>query len=143
MDVWLTILLLIFISFCIEWLFRKLKLGNFQQRYVVVTGCDTGFGNMLAKRLDVMQFRVFAACYTDKAVKLLTEECSQNMTAIQVDVSNVTSIEKMVEVIKIKLPKDKGKCDCIAYRECYTCSFNEQYCLYNIIRYFNVSVAYK
>jgi short-subunit dehydrogenase involved in D-alanine esterification of teichoic acids len=64
---------------------------------------------MLAKRLDVMRFRVFAGCYTNNAVTELTEECSENLTAIQVDVSSSRSIDKMVETIKNKLPTDKGK----------------------------------
>ncbi|XP_053373547.1 17-beta-hydroxysteroid dehydrogenase type 6-like [Mercenaria mercenaria] len=108
MDIYWVILFISLVSLLIERLVRKLKISNFNQRYVVVTGCDTGFGNMLAKRLDAMQFHVFAGCFTSKAVMQLTEECSQNMTAIQVDVSKDASIEQMLETVKRKLPKDKG-----------------------------------
>ncbi|XP_060582430.1 17-beta-hydroxysteroid dehydrogenase type 6-like [Ruditapes philippinarum] len=108
MEIVLVISFIILISFGIEWLLRKLRVNKFEQRYVLVTGCDTGFGNMLAKRLDVMRFRAFAGCYTNNAVTELTEECSENLTAIQVDVSSPTSIDKMVETIKNKLPTDKG-----------------------------------
>jgi hypothetical protein len=31
-------------------------------KYILITGCDTGFGNLLAKRLDGRGFYVFAAC---------------------------------------------------------------------------------
>ncbi|XP_053374120.1 dehydrogenase/reductase SDR family member 9-like [Mercenaria mercenaria] len=107
MDIYWVILFIVLVSLFIERLVRKLKISSFDQRYVVVTGCDTGFGNMLAKRLDAMQFHVFAGCFTSKAVTQLTEECSRNMTAIQVDVSKDASIEQMLETVKRKLPEDK------------------------------------
>ena len=31
-------------------------------KYILITGCDWGFGNMCAKRLDAKGFFVFAAC---------------------------------------------------------------------------------
>ncbi|XP_053374123.1 17-beta-hydroxysteroid dehydrogenase type 6-like [Mercenaria mercenaria] len=105
MDIYWVILFIVLVSLFIERLVRKLKISSFDQRYVVVIGCDTGFGNMLAKRLDAMQFHVFAGCFTSKAVTQLTEECSRNMTAILVDVSKDASIEQMLEG---KLPEDKG-----------------------------------
>ncbi|XP_053392295.1 dehydrogenase/reductase SDR family member 9-like, partial [Mercenaria mercenaria] len=107
MDIYWVILFIVLVSLFIERLVRKLKISSFDQRYVVVTGCDTGSGNMLAKRLDAMQFHVFAGCFTSKAVTQLTEECSRNMTAIQVDVSKDASIEQMLETVKRKLPEDK------------------------------------
>ena len=35
---------------------------NPQGRAVFITGCDTGFGNDLARRLDELGFKVFAGC---------------------------------------------------------------------------------
>ena len=32
-------------------------------RAVFITGCDTGFGNLLARRLDSYGFTVLAGCY--------------------------------------------------------------------------------
>eukprot|EP00698_Gefionella_okellyi_P002421 TRINITY_DN12276_c0_g1_i1.p1 TRINITY_DN12276_c0_g1~~TRINITY_DN12276_c0_g1_i1.p1 ORF type:complete len:319 (+),score=57.39 TRINITY_DN12276_c0_g1_i1:44-1000(+) len=35
-------------------------------KFVVVTGCDTGFGQMLSAQLDSAGFSVIAACFTEK-----------------------------------------------------------------------------
>ncbi|KAF8766533.1 Corticosteroid 11-beta-dehydrogenase isozyme 2 like protein [Argiope bruennichi] len=46
-------------------LIKKLILKNElvpHGRAVFITGCDTGFGNALAKRLDTKGFHVFATC---------------------------------------------------------------------------------
>ena len=48
---------------------RMPKIGQLNEKYILVTGCDTGFGHEISKRLDEMGCHVFAACLTE-AVKL-------------------------------------------------------------------------
>lgn len=38
------------------------RIRNLSNKAVLITGCDTGLGNALARTLDSIGFRVFAAC---------------------------------------------------------------------------------
>ena len=38
----------------VDYLIRWPKVGDYQNKYVLVTGADTGFGNEISKRLDKM-----------------------------------------------------------------------------------------
>ncbi|PVD30568.1 hypothetical protein C0Q70_09836 [Pomacea canaliculata] len=42
----------------VTWLRSRIRVGDYHKKHVLVTGCDTGFGNLLAKRLD----GVYAIC---------------------------------------------------------------------------------
>ncbi|XP_052807866.1 17-beta-hydroxysteroid dehydrogenase type 6-like [Mya arenaria] len=101
-----------FVLLCLYLLIKsyrfKQKLASFKDRYVVITGCDTGFGHKLAKRLDVLGFKVFAACFTQNGVEELSSTCSKNVTPIRMDVTNDDSINKAVEEVTNLLPDDKG-----------------------------------
>ena len=46
-------------------LWRTRKTGNIINRNVLVTGCDSGFGHAIAKHLNMIGDRVFAACLTE------------------------------------------------------------------------------
>lgn len=99
----------------VEWLIRQLKISNYDERYVLITGCDTGFGNGLAKRLDKMKVHVFACCLTKEEAQKLLAETSSNLLAIQMDVTKDASIEKTMEIVKRTLPKDKVKSNKYVY----------------------------
>ena len=92
----------------ILWLLDKLKL-NPSGRYVLITGCDTGFGNALAKSLDNKGCHVFATCLTTKGVDDLKASCSERLRASIMDVSNSESIEKAFDEVKECLPNGAGK----------------------------------
>ncbi|PVD30564.1 hypothetical protein C0Q70_09832 [Pomacea canaliculata] len=42
----------------VTWLRSRIRVCDYHKKHVLVTGCDTGFGNLLAKRLD----GVYAIC---------------------------------------------------------------------------------
>uniref|UniRef100_A0A3P9B8U4 Retinol dehydrogenase 5 (11-cis/9-cis) n=1 Tax=Maylandia zebra TaxID=106582 RepID=A0A3P9B8U4_9CICH len=52
---------------------HSLEIEDFKNKYVFVTGCDTGFGNLLCKKLDRKGFRVLAGCLTEKGADDLKE----------------------------------------------------------------------
>ncbi|KAJ7317937.1 hypothetical protein JRQ81_004099 [Phrynocephalus forsythii] len=59
--------LLFSLLWIVVWFFRdRQMLSSFKDKYVFITGCDSGFGNLLAKRLDKKGFRVLAGCLTQK-----------------------------------------------------------------------------
>ncbi|XP_029640072.1 retinol dehydrogenase 7 [Octopus sinensis] len=91
-----------------QWFLRTLKVGDFNQKYVLVTGCDTGFGNMLAKQLDELGFNVFAACLTKEGVADLRGCCTQKLEAFLMNVTKKEEIEKAEKLVRSRLPDDKG-----------------------------------
>eukprot|EP00698_Gefionella_okellyi_P024148 TRINITY_DN8442_c0_g1_i1.p1 TRINITY_DN8442_c0_g1~~TRINITY_DN8442_c0_g1_i1.p1 ORF type:complete len:335 (+),score=28.00 TRINITY_DN8442_c0_g1_i1:42-1046(+) len=61
-------------------------------RWILITGCDSGFGNLMAKSFDARGCRVIAACYSIKGADELRAECSDRLITIQLDVSNDRSV---------------------------------------------------
>ncbi|XP_061176159.1 D-beta-hydroxybutyrate dehydrogenase, mitochondrial-like [Saccostrea echinata] len=56
---------------------------------VLITGCDTGFGHDLAKRLDKMGFHVFAGCLVEDGPgpEELAKLCSKRLHVVQLDIT--------------------------------------------------------
>lgn len=105
-----TYIVIFFIIYKIlDYLIRIPRVGNYQDRYILVTGCDTGFGNSIAKRLDQLGCHVFAGCFTEKGETELKKSCSERLHVVFMDVSNHDSVEKAFAYVEDKLPKGKGK----------------------------------
>ena len=77
-------------------------------RYVLITGCDSGFGNLIAKKLDQRGCHVFAACLTEKGADALKAESSERLQTVIMDVTKTESIKAAYEVVKRAIPKDEG-----------------------------------
>ncbi|XP_033097676.1 retinol dehydrogenase 7-like [Anneissia japonica] len=77
-------------------------------KYVLITGCDTGFGNKLARELDRQDCHVFATCFTEDGIKKLNETTSEKLHCIHMDVRNSDSIKKAYNEVKRLLPSHKG-----------------------------------
>nr|XP_039271857.1 D-beta-hydroxybutyrate dehydrogenase, mitochondrial-like isoform X1 [Styela clava] len=81
---------------------------NPKGKAVFITGCDTGFGFLLAKQLDALGMYVFAGCYLkDKGgdgVKHLEKTGSDRLKVVQLDVSDEESVKKAVKFIEDNLP---------------------------------------
>ncbi|XP_033635277.1 D-beta-hydroxybutyrate dehydrogenase, mitochondrial-like [Asterias rubens] len=88
---------------------------------VLVSGCDTGFGNALASRLHGLGFTVFAGCLDSKcegALKLVKEAKQMErddgrskrprMKVIQMDICNDKEVAESVRTVSSLLPKDTG-----------------------------------
>ncbi|XP_048050578.1 retinol dehydrogenase 7-like [Megalobrama amblycephala] len=91
---------LIVLLFVYRW-FRELgRVPNKSEKFVYITGCDTGFGNLLARHLDTKGFRVIAGCYTEKGEDELKKACSDKLTALHLDVTDNDSIKKTADTIK-------------------------------------------
>ena len=76
--------------------------------YILVTGCDTGFGNAAAKRLDGMGCHVIAGCLTEAGETDLRKSCSEKLKTIQMDVSKKESVQKALEFVTNFLPSESG-----------------------------------
>ncbi|XP_055493678.1 retinol dehydrogenase 7-like [Leucoraja erinacea] len=96
-----SMLLAISVLFSLCWLIRdNLHLGNIQEKYVFVTGCDSGFGNLLAKQLDKQGFNVIAACLTAGGMEGLQIDVSARMRTVQLNVTNPDHIREAVEFVQ-------------------------------------------
>ncbi|KAH9504541.1 Retinol dehydrogenase 7 [Bulinus truncatus] len=81
---------------------------SYDDLYVLITGCDTGFGYRCAIKLDRLGFNVFAACLTQEKVKDLTMKCSNKMTSLQMDVTCEKSVREAFHTVRDKLPDGRG-----------------------------------
>lgn len=104
------------------WIVKRLYIdvfvGNFHKKYVVVTGCDSGFGRETAIRLDSLGFNVFATCLTSEGQTQLTASCSKRLTTLHLDVTNSEEIKKAFEFVAQNLPENTGKLFYIVLIEC-------------------------
>ncbi|XP_070566583.1 retinol dehydrogenase 7-like [Ptychodera flava] len=80
----------------------SLDVGN---KAVLITGCDSGFGHATAKHLDSLGFQVFAGCLVKggKGEQQLINNCSGQLTTLQLDVTKQEQIDEAFHIIKEKL----------------------------------------
>ncbi|KAM8974900.1 retinol dehydrogenase 7-like [Pelodytes ibericus] len=89
---WLPLLVIAAVIFLYRWHRQNKILQNLTDKYVLITGCDTGFGNLLAKQLDQRRLRVLAACLTQNGCEELKKEASSRLQTLILDVSDSQSV---------------------------------------------------
>lgn len=75
---------------------------------VLVTGCDTGFGKMLVRRLDGFGCQVFAGCLTESGQLDLRQVCSARVKVFGLDVTDSDSVCRAYEFISNALTSHSG-----------------------------------
>ncbi|XP_062593506.1 retinol dehydrogenase 7-like [Saccostrea cucullata] len=96
------LVVLFFVLKLVELYMRTLYLDT-KNKCVLVTGCDTGFGHLLAQELDKRGIRVFASCLTEEGEKKLLEKCSSKAVVFRLDVTKEESIQNAVKLVKTKI----------------------------------------
>ncbi|GAB1295678.1 RDH16 family member 1 [Apodemus speciosus] len=82
-------------------LFRERQVvSHLQDKYVFITGCDSGFGNLLARQLDRRGMRVLAACLTEEGTKQLRSKTSDRLETVILDVTKTESIVSATQWVK-------------------------------------------
>uniref|UniRef100_A0A6J0SZ53 Retinol dehydrogenase 5 n=1 Tax=Pogona vitticeps TaxID=103695 RepID=A0A6J0SZ53_9SAUR len=104
---WCSVLLVSLLWIVIWFIRDRQTLSSFKDKYVFITGCDSGFGNLLAKRLDKKGFRVLAGCLTQKGADNLQRASTPSLRTVLIDVTSSESIRKAVEWVKGEVG-DKG-----------------------------------
>lgn len=107
-NMWLFILGLAALWFAFQCYKESKQVPDKDQKYVYVTGCDTGFGNLLARHLDQLGYRVIAGCYTEKGEDELKKRASDRLTTVQLDVSDSANVARAAAFIRT-LVGDKGE----------------------------------
>ncbi|CAF2028411.1 unnamed protein product [Rotaria magnacalcarata] len=71
-------------------------------KYVLISGCDTGFGHALAIELDKQGFNVFAAVYNPNNKLSVTSELSARATVFDPDITLENDIDAAYDIVKDK-----------------------------------------
>ncbi len=107
-EFWAHVLLAVIIYLLLNELIRLPWVWRYTDRVVFITECDTGFGNLLVKRLDLLGFKVFAGCQTAKGEEELKKVSSSRVKTVTMDVTKAASINKAREFVEKTIPPDKG-----------------------------------
>ncbi|KAF0034559.1 hypothetical protein F2P81_012317 [Scophthalmus maximus] len=100
-NAWLYIGGTFVVLWIVVWLYRdSLEIEDITDKYVFVTGCDSGFGNLLCKKLDRRGFRVLAGCLTEKGADDLRRAAGPYLKTVLLDVTSQDSIQKAMEYTK-------------------------------------------
>ena len=111
MDFLYAVLLLViaYMIYCfIDHIIRLPQLTDLSSRYILVTGCDTGFGNAISKRLDQRGCHVISGCLTEAGETDLRKSCSSRLKTIHMDVTSPESVQKAYDTVKELLPPGRG-----------------------------------
>ncbi|CAF4229556.1 unnamed protein product, partial [Adineta steineri] len=71
-------------------------------KYVLISGCDTGFGHGLAIELDQQGFNVLAGVYLQDNIISLQNKLSSKATVFQLDIIKQDSIDAAFELVNEK-----------------------------------------
>lgn len=73
-------------------------LGDVHKKVILITGCDTGFGRLLAIRASRHGFIVFAGCLTEEGAKSLKVEAGTVKGELHTPLLDVTKDESVLRV---------------------------------------------
>lgn len=79
-----------------------------QGKYVLITGCDSGFGREISLRLDKLGFHVFATCLGKDGEEYLKKNCSDRVQTLILDIREENEISRVFEEVKKAIPGDTG-----------------------------------
>ena len=105
MDLCLTIILFFIILLIIYRLYEYLNPSlniDPHGKYVLITGCDTGFGNQLAIQLDKQGFNVLATVLIPTNIDLLKGKLSSRSDVFVLDITKDEDINTVYDLVKNK-----------------------------------------
>ena len=82
---------------------------NVNGKYVLITGCDSGFGRETAIKLDKMGVRVLATCLTKEGEQSLKSVTSDKLKTFQMNVTDSQQIEEVFCKVNKLLGGKSGK----------------------------------
>ncbi|WAR18648.1 BDH-like protein [Mya arenaria] len=94
---------LIVIYMCIRTIRRRRRtLLPVTGKAVLVSGCDSGFGHMVAKKLDDLGYKVFAGCLSvdGPGAATLKESSSANFHIVHLDVTSDISVREVGQYVR-------------------------------------------
>lgn len=97
---WLYLAALMGLYYLLRWYRERQVVSHLQDKYVFITGCDSGFGNLLARQLDLRGLMVLAACLTEKGAEQLRSQASDRLATVILDVTKTESIAAATQWVK-------------------------------------------
>ena len=101
---WVLIILIVvfYISYRLYQQFYPTPDINPNGKYVLISGCDTGFGNGLAIELDRLGFHVLAGVFDPKTIEKLEPILSARATVFRLDVTRQEDIDAAYKLVSEK-----------------------------------------
>ncbi|KAM3935122.1 retinol dehydrogenase 7-like [Leptodactylus fuscus] len=96
---WIPLLVIVVLVLLYRWHLQSQILENLSDKYVFITGCDSGFGNVLAKQLDKRGIKVLASCLTKKGAENLKKEASSRLQTVILDLADGESVSSAAKWI--------------------------------------------
>jgi NAD(P)-dependent dehydrogenase (short-subunit alcohol dehydrogenase family) len=98
----ISIIIFIYISYRVYQYFFPTPDINPNGKYVLISGCDTGFGHGLAIELDHQGFNVLAGIYNPHNQDSLKQHLSSRATVFKLDITRQEDIDAAYEMICTK-----------------------------------------
>ncbi|KAM9514605.1 retinol dehydrogenase 16-like [Guaruba guarouba] len=90
-----------------RWYRERQTVPGLPDKFVLITGCDSGFGNLLARQLDARGLRVLAACRTEAGAERLRADASPRLQTLLLDVTSSPSVAAAAAWVKERVG-DRG-----------------------------------
>ncbi|KAB0360087.1 hypothetical protein FD754_004243 [Muntiacus muntjak] len=97
---WLHLAVLVGLFCLLRWYRERQVVSHLRDKFVFITGCDSGFGNLLARQLDLRGLRVLAGCLTEQGAEQLRSQTSGRLQTVILDVTKTESIAAAAEWVK-------------------------------------------
>ncbi|XP_061060509.1 retinol dehydrogenase 16-like [Eubalaena glacialis] len=104
---WLYLVVLVGLYYLLRWYRERQVVSHLQDKFVFITGCDSGFGNLLARQLHLRGLRVLATCMTEQGAEQLRNQTSDRLETVILDVTKTESIAVATEWVKERVG-DRG-----------------------------------
>lgn len=99
----------VWVALCVSYKLAALVSNAFvtsvsgDDKAVLITGCDTGFGHRLAKRLSRKGFLVFAGCLSSRSNGAEELKLLPNIHVLQLDVTDQKQVDGALDAVKEQL----------------------------------------
>ncbi|XP_048784619.1 retinol dehydrogenase 16-like [Lagopus muta] len=97
---WLWLLVLLGLWLLRRWHRERQTVPGLEDKFVLITGCDSGFGNLLARQLDARGLQVLAGCLTESGAARLQAATSSRLQTVLLDVTSSSSIAAAVAWVR-------------------------------------------
>ena len=97
---WLYLAVLVGLYYLLRWYRERQVVSHLRDKFVVITGCDSGFGNLLARQLDLRGLRLLAECLTEQGAEQLRNQTSDRLQTVILDVIKTESIAATTKWVK-------------------------------------------
>ncbi|XP_057614210.1 retinol dehydrogenase 5 isoform X1 [Chionomys nivalis] len=82
------------------WLLRDRQRLPASDAFIFITGCDSGFGRLLALQLDQKGFQVLASCLTPSGAEDLQQMASSRLHTTLLDVTDPQNVQQVAKWVK-------------------------------------------